>query len=122
MAIFDGGAPWGGFATILIYFVSVCAGAISDRILLEGARRRLDLRRSIRTALVFAGTYVPFSMVLWGFASLKWYWPIAAFTLAGIAASGISRRNWLAWYPILPLLNLAAAGCGLYLWVWRWPF
>jgi hypothetical protein len=73
--------------------------------------------------LAISATFVTISLIVWGFATLRWYVPIGLF-LAGhlLAAVTVTRSNWTVWMPFSVLLQAVALAGGLYLWIWHWPF
>lgn len=61
--------------------------------------------------------------VIWGFATLTWYWPIAIFLICGVLTGLIlSTFGWDRAFRLLPIFNVVIiVGC-LYLWIRYWPF
>ena len=98
-------------------------GMLASRIVLVGTRGGIQQRNVVLALIGMIATFVTLSLVVWGFASLAWYWPIATF-VAGSVIIGliVTRSNWGAWFAASPFLDVIAGAGGLYLWIWHWPF
>ncbi len=114
--------------TTIVFVVAMVLGLTSGRVTLLGVRGEYTrpliifgpLGRSIFGA---ASSLILFSLFVWGFASLSWYWPIIAFMIGtAICATVVQQATWPALYSIQPALDLVVIGLGLYLWIWQWPF
>lgn len=107
----------------LIFAAVFFVGALGSRPALVGARGGVQQRNVAYSFIGAVAVFVTLSLIIWGFVSLPWYWPVCTFVVSSIlAALLVTRSNWSTWFSIAPLLNLIAAGGGLYLWVQHWPF
>ena len=106
-----------GYAAVFI------VGIVGSRISMIGIRGGI-VRLNIFTFFIgMLSTFVIYSLIVWGFTSLAWYWPVGTFLFAQIIATvTITKANWSAWFVISPILDFFAIASGLYLWIWHWPF
>lgn len=107
---------------ISAFVAALTLGILSGRVTAVGWRggyREIALWRS---ALGAAAVAMTFSLFVWGFASLAWYWPILAFLLGNAAGLIVTRSSWPALVTFQPVLDLFVLGIGLYLWMAQWPF
>jgi hypothetical protein len=114
--------PGTGSISEIVFVAAAIIGLVSSRIFLFGpgggvkapvSRRFLDLISMVLTYSLFA----------WGFVSLSWYWPLAAYFVAVIvAAVVVTFSPWRLLSSYRPVLDLAAIAAGSYLWIEYWPF
>lgn len=117
--------PWflKGVEMGTVFSVFLVIGILSGRVSLVGARRGIQHRNVFRAFIAALATFVSLSLIVWGFATLPWYWPLAIFLIASFCSGlVITRRNWPTWFSIAAILDAIAAAGGLYLWIWHWPF
>ena len=106
----------------LLYLAIFMLAIVASRVSTIGHRG--DIPRSAFFSLVdFLSMAVTFSLFVWGFASLAWYWPIAAFLVGSVLAGVlVTLHNWPRWFNVLPALELVVIAGGVLLWIWHWPF
>lgn len=100
----------------------ICA-LLASRIGLVAGRGGIQPRTLPSALLGFAAMVATFSLFVWGFAVLKWYWPVGAF-LSGSIVAGllVSRSAFPMWLAIAPALQILTVVGATYLWGWYWPF
>ena len=99
--------------TTIIFVVAMVLGIVSSRVTLVGARGGVMSDGIWRAGLGAALTVVVFSLFVWGFSSLSWYWPIIAFAIGTvICAIVVTLPSWPALYAIQPALDAVVIGLG----------
>jgi hypothetical protein len=107
----------------LVYIAIVVVGMLAGRANLVGMQNGLTGNKLLIAAVGAVVAVFLFSLVVWGFAALDWYWPLIALAAgAVICVVAINSTNFPFWYGALPFLYTATAIGGIYLWFWNWPF
>ena len=91
----------GGWAVKLLLFVmAVTLGMATVRIATINARGGYQTFEAVVRAITsFASMLMCLALIVWGFAALAWYWPVATFVAASIIVGmAIGRDNWPAFY------------------------
>lgn len=98
-------------------------GLLSSRVTLVGMRGGMQSSNLFLAVLGGVATIFLFSLFVWGFVALAWFWPLIGFA-AGTVVSGlaVTRANFPFWHTISPFLDTATVVGGTYLWFWNWPF
>ena len=109
---------------LLLFVMAVTLGMATVRIATINARGGYQTFEAVVRAITsFASMLMCLALIVWGFAALAWYWPVATFVAASIIVGmAIGRDNWPAFYVIQPLIALGTIGIGLVLWIAYWPF
>lgn len=115
-------APLVAKMDLVAFIVAISLGVLSGRITTVGARGGVEATTVTRAALGAASVFVTFSLIVWGFASLSWYWPIVAFLIGSAVALMVTQASWPGLFTMQPVLDAAVIALGLFLWVVHWPF
>lgn len=107
-----------------IVFVPVLLiGLIATRISLIAVQRRL-YRYNIRMSLIgMLASTMTLTILVWGSASLPWYWPVGAFLVGSwLANLVVTNANFQVWYAVSPLPDILVIIGTLHFWIYSWPF
>jgi hypothetical protein len=108
---------------IAVFIVAMLLGVLTARVSTIGARGGIEPTRRSTAFIAFIAMLATFAIIVWGFASLSWYWPVGTFLVVSVLAGfAISRENWSFWYQVNLFLQLAVILIATYLWCWHWPF
>jgi putative effector of murein hydrolase len=108
---------------IPLFVAAIVLAILSAQITRVSARGGMDRSTIIRALLGSAMVIVAFSLFVWGFVSLSWYWPIVAFLLGSIVGGfSVTRSTWPHLYLAQPIIELLVIGIGCLLWIAYWPF
>jgi hypothetical protein len=115
--------PSMGSISELLFVAAAIVGLISSRIFLFGTGAG-DVNASVsRRSLGLVSMVLTYSLFAWGFVSLSWYWPLAAYFVAAIvAAIVVTVSPWRLLSSYRPVLDFAVIAAGSYLWIEYWPF
>jgi hypothetical protein len=106
-----------------IFAISVLLGMVTSRTTTIGARGKIEHTSSISVTLGFLGMLATFALFIWGFCTLNWYWPIAAFVAASIiVAFLVTLKTFVTLFRLSPVLDVATIAGAVYLWADYWPF
>lgn len=107
----------------IVYVPALLIGLMASRLSLVGSQRGL-YQYNIGTSLIgVLASALTLTMLVWGFASLPWYWPVGTFLLGSwLANLVITNKNFHVWYAFSPLPDILVIVGGLHFWMWYWPF
>ncbi len=110
-------------AMIPLMIAAIAVGVLTARVTIIAARGATAIANPAQALIGTVSSLVVFSLLVWGFVAVTWYWPVLGF-LAGIFAGAIfvTRQNWAGFWRARPLLDIAVIAAGAYLWLWHWPF
>ena len=115
--------PSMGSISEILFVAAAIIGLISSRIFLFGAGAGGVNASVSRRSLGLVSMVLTYSLFAWGFISLSWYWPLAAYFVAAIvAAIVVTFSPWRLLSSYRPVLDFAAIAAGCYLWIEHWPF
>src|SRR4051812_3800020 len=107
----------------IAFCVAIILGVLTARTTLVGSRGGIVTTSMQRMLLSVTATFLTFSLFVWGFASLRWYWPVGAFLVATIASSlAVTLETWPHLFRIEPVFDAVTVAIALYLWIALWPF
>jgi hypothetical protein len=109
---------------LLLYVTALTLGIATARISTIRSRGGSQgYEGVVRSITSFVAMLTCFALIVWGFAALSWYWPIAIFVVASVIVGiVINRTSWPMFYLVQPLISLGTIGIGLTLWIAYWPF
>lgn len=112
-----------GSLSEILFVAAAIIGLVSSRIFLFGAGEGGVNTSALRRSLGLVSMVLTYSLFAWGFVSLSWYWPLAAYLVAAlVAAIVVTFSPWRLLYSYRPALDFAAIAAGCYLWIEHWPF
>ena len=112
-----------GSLSEILFVAAAIIGLVSSRIFLFGTGEGGVNASALRRSLGLVSMVLTYSLFAWGFVSLGWYWPLAAYLVAAIvAAVVVTFSPWRLLYSYRPALDFAAIAAGCYLWIEHWPF
>jgi hypothetical protein len=112
-----------GSLSEILFVAAAIVGLVSSRIFLFGTGEGGVKTPTLRRSLGLVSMVLTYSLFAWGFVSLNWYWPLAAYLLAAIvAAIVVTFSPWRLLVSCRPALDFAAIAAGCYLWIEHWPF
>jgi hypothetical protein len=112
-----------GSISELLFVAAAIVGLVSSRIFLFGTGEGVANASAVRKVLGLVSMVLTYSLFAWGFVSLSWYWPLAAYLVAVIvAAVVVTLSPWRLLCSYRPALDFAAITAGCYLWIEHWPF
>ena len=112
-----------GSLSEILFVAAAIVGLVSSRIFLFGTGEGGVKTPTLRRSLGLVSMVLTYSLFAWGFVSLNWYWPLAAYLLAAIvAAIVVTFSPWRLLYSCRPALDFTAIAAGCYLWIEHWPF
>lgn len=107
----------------IAYVLLLFLGLIVSRLSLVGMRLGVHLFNIIIGLIGLIGTFATLSLLVWGFASLPWNWPVGAFLVGSwLANLVVTDANFHVWYAVSPLPDILVVIGSLHFWVWYWPF
>ena len=112
-----------GSLSEVLFVAAAIIGLVSSRIFLFGTGGRGVKASALRRSSGLVSMVLTYSLFAWGFVSLSWYWPLAAYLVAAIvAAIVVIFSPWRLLYSYRPALDFAVIAAGCYLWIEHWPF
>ena len=112
-----------GSISEILFVAAAIVGLVSSRIFLFGTGEGGAGASAVRRSLGLVSMVLTYSLFAWGFVSLSWYWPLAAYLAAAIvAAVVVTFSPWRLLHSYRPALDFAAIAAGCYLWIEYWPF
>ena len=108
-----------GSLSEILFVAAAIIGLVSSRIFLFGAGEGGVNTSALRRSLGLVSMVLTYSLFAWGFVSLSWYWPLAAYLVAALVAAIVV---WRLLHSYRPALDFAAIAAGCYLWIEHWPF
>jgi cation transport ATPase len=107
-----------------LFVMAIVLGFISMRVTLVGHRGGRPMPKTIIRLLVGTlATFVTWSLFVWGFASLSWYWPLLIFLVAAIISGfSVTHSTWGSLYRTQPAMDGLVTVIGGHLWISNWPF
>jgi hypothetical protein len=112
-----------GSSSEILFVAAAIIGLVSSRIFLFGTGGSTVNASVMRRSVGLVSMVLTYSLFAWGFVSLSWYWPLAAYLVAAIvAAIVVTFSPWRLLYSYRPVLDFAAIAAGCYLWIEHWPF
>ena len=108
----------------ILFVVAMLAQVIVGRTQLLAARGYIRDTSGIFASLVgIVAGIAFFALVVWGFASLPWYFVLPT-TLAMGAVSGfiVDLKSFPLWYRTRTVVDLIAVALTGFLWLTYWPF
>jgi hypothetical protein len=112
-----------GSLSEILFVAAAIIGLVSSRIFLFGTGEGGVNASALRRSLGLVSMVLTYSLFAWGFVSLGWYWPLAAYLVAAlVAAIVVTFSPWRLLYSYRPALDFAAIAAGCYLWIEHWPF
>ncbi|MGZ3293220.1 MAG: hypothetical protein ACXU9D_08095 [Xanthobacteraceae bacterium] len=115
--------PGVGSIPEMLFVAAAIIGLVSSRIFLFSTGAGGANASGPRRFLGLVSMLLTYSLFAWGFISLSWYWPLAAYFVAAIvAAVVVTFSPWRLLSSYRPVLDFAAIVAGGYLWIEHWPF
>ena len=71
----------------ILFVAAAIIGLVSSRIFLFGTGEGGVNASALRRSLGLVSMVLTYSLFAWGFVSLSWYWPLAAYLVAAIVAA-----------------------------------
>jgi hypothetical protein len=99
----------------VLYLAGVSLGMLTARITTFGGRGGIRDVGLLRAALGAAAILVTFCLIVSGFISLSWYWPVIGMCSGFvIAAAAVTRARWASLFALQPVIDAATITIGCY--------
>jgi hypothetical protein len=103
----------------ILFAITVLASIVDGRIHLLSTRGNIARRGGV---LQPAAGLCFFALVVWGFATLEWYYVLTIIILSGLVSGLIVHpRLFLYWFKSAAILEFAILAATAVLWVAHWP-
>lgn len=108
----------------VLFCVAVLLQVTVGRTQLLATRGRIRDNSGVLASLIGIAAGISFfAVIIWGFASIRWYLVLPTILAAGLISGFIVNLSSFAfWYRAKALVDLIAVALTVFLWVNYWPF